>query len=72
MVIGVIELVRVIDRELGKTAKMRATLTTPAQMELECVLGFVDILRELVRSTGMFLGLYGTSQTSQTKKAFFL
>ena len=42
-----------------------------AQMELEGVLGLVDMLRELVRPMRMFLGLYRTSQTSQIKKIIF-
>ena len=40
-------------------------------MELEGVLGLVDMLREPVRPMRMLLGLYGTSQKSQTKKYFF-
>ena len=39
-------------------------------MELEGVLGLVDMLREVVGPMRMFLGLYGTSQKSQTKKIF--
>ena len=42
-----------------------------AQMELEGVLGLVDMLHELVRPMRIFLELYGTSQKSQTKKLFF-
>ena len=40
-------------------------------MELEGALGLVYMLRELVRPIRMFVGLYGTSERSQTKKVIF-
>ena len=40
-------------------------------MELEGVLGLVLVLRELVRTMRMFVGLYDTSQRSQKKKTIF-